>query len=64
MNDDSAVWCKDKHVGLREIIRTLPKTERDDQGQRHRCACCAYEAGIQEGLRRARAEIARNKTGQ
>lgn len=54
--DDNALWCKDPHDGLREIIRQLPKTERDDQKQRHRCACCAYEAGVREGLRRARRE--------
>jgi hypothetical protein len=54
MTDDNEEWCKRDHVGLREVIREIPKTERDDQKQRHRCACCAYEAGIQEGLRRAR----------
>jgi len=53
---DNEVWCKDKHDGLRETIRKLPKSEKNRQKQRHRCACCAYEAGVQEGLRRARAE--------
>jgi hypothetical protein len=52
--DDNQEWCKKDHVGLREIVRQFPHTERDDQSQRHRCACCAYEAGIEEGLRRAR----------
>jgi len=49
MTDDNETWCEKPHVGLREIVRAIPKTERNDQGQRHRCACCAYEAGVQEG---------------
>ena len=43
--------CKHKKQAPRELLNSLP-TAQAGTG-RHKCAVCAYEAGIQEGLRQA-----------
>ncbi len=43
--------CKHKKQAPRELLDSLP-TAQAGTG-RHKCAVCAYEAGVEEGLRRA-----------
>ena len=49
--------CKLPHrvVATQKAVKAL----RDSQAgpQRHKCAACAYEQGIADGMRRATAEI-------
>jgi hypothetical protein len=43
--------CKHQRQAPREVLDRLPDSQAGTG--RHKCAVCAYEAGIQEGLRRA-----------
>jgi hypothetical protein len=48
-------WCNDPHSDIpREVYEGILKSERKTSvPTRHKCAGCAYEAGIREGIRRA-----------
>lgn len=52
--------CKHKKQAPRDVLDSLP-TAQAGTG-RHKCAVCAYEAGIQEGLRRA--EVKRSASNE
>jgi hypothetical protein len=55
MPTTSPEYCADKHSDVPvELLERLPKSQKGSTGSRHRCAACAYTAGIQEGIRRAR----------
>jgi hypothetical protein len=49
--------CRDKHSDLADVLAPMLESQAKRTGGRHRCAGCAYEAGIQEGLRRAQIAI-------
>lgn len=52
------MYCDKDHSDVTvDTLEALPKSQRALTGGRHRCAACAYEAGIAEGLRRARLAI-------
>jgi hypothetical protein len=47
--------CTDDHLDIpEEVLDALPKSQRPSTGVRHKCAACAYQAGVKEGIRRAR----------
>lgn len=50
--------CKHKKQAPRELLDSLP-TAQAGTGW-HKCAVCAYEAGVEEGLRRAEAKSKRS----
>lgn len=41
-----------------DVLAELPNSQKKSTGGRHKCAACAYEAGLQEGIRRARKALA------
>jgi flagellar biosynthesis/type III secretory pathway protein FliH len=41
--------CQKSHSVASEAIQDLPKSQRSPQ--RHKCAACAYERGLQTGYR-------------
>jgi hypothetical protein len=45
--------CRDKHRELADVLVPLLESQAKRTGGRHRCAGCAYDADVQEGLRRA-----------
>ena len=45
--------CRNKHSNLATVLGPMLESQAKRSGGRHRCAGCAYEAGIQEGLRLA-----------
>jgi hypothetical protein len=59
MNSDQPSVCKRKHDGPKNIWDSLPDSQAGPQ--RHKCAACAYEEGIREGVRRAQRAIEKIK---
>ena len=49
--------CDRKHDDIVDILKPLLESQRKLTGGRHRCAGCAYEAGIREGIRLAQAAL-------
>jgi len=49
-----AEMCKNGNGAPKDVLESLP----DYQGKtgRHKCVVCAYQAGIEEGLRRAKSK--------
>lgn len=50
MAESSFESCKHKHQAPRDLLDSLPVSQAGTG--RHKCAQCAYEAGIEEGIRR------------
>jgi hypothetical protein len=51
--------CDKTHPNTsRDVLAGLPNSQKKSTGARHKCAACAYEAGLQEGIRRARKALA------
>ena len=51
--------CDEKHADLADVLTPLLESQAKKTGGRHRCAGCAYQEGILEGLRRARVSLGR-----